>query len=171
MHLAGRVQCCAALTDTHIHAAATHQSATMAVDLLTLYITRWVTDCACAGCLAAPLTDTRLLLRTNYGIGVPVGGRVRREMPHQVSAAAVGRHGGLADCMLNPVIQSSSPVSYRNQCKRSVMYLSRLDVSPCWHTATRRYLGLIVASQMACPDEKHLEEASPGTGVWLHLPT
>ena len=37
---------------------------------------------------AAPLTDTRLLLRTNYGIGVPVGGRVRREMRHQVRPSA-----------------------------------------------------------------------------------
>jgi hypothetical protein len=41
---------------------------------------------------AAPLTDTRLLLRTNYGIGVPVGGRVRREMRQQVSSLAQTFH-------------------------------------------------------------------------------
>lgn len=30
-----------------------------------------------------PLSETRMLLRTNFGIGVPVSGRVRREMREQ----------------------------------------------------------------------------------------
>lgn len=40
---------------------------------------------ACCCCYGAPLAETRMLLRTNYGIGVPIGGRVRREMRKQDS--------------------------------------------------------------------------------------